>query len=182
MTAAPYQRARCTIAPLRPRLTYANVTSTLALFIAIGGVSYAATQLGPNTVGTVQLRNHAVTMPKLAASATRSLRLHCRRGTRAALGACFEPRERPAADFYLASGTCQSLGGRLPTIAEMEAATYVHGLLPEPPRLEMTGDGTFDAADGRPEYLAAPQIRELGFEPEFTGTPSPYRCVFAPSN
>jgi hypothetical protein len=30
---------------LRPRLTYANVTATLALFLALGGGAYAATSL-----------------------------------------------------------------------------------------------------------------------------------------
>ncbi|HEX2232462.1 MAG TPA: hypothetical protein VHG69_03765 [Thermoleophilaceae bacterium] len=38
-----------------PKLTYANVTSTLALFLALGGVSWAAI-----TVGTGQIRNNSV--------------------------------------------------------------------------------------------------------------------------
>jgi hypothetical protein len=50
----------------RPRLSYANVVSTLALFLALGGASYAATALAPGSVGTKQLRNGAVTPPKLA--------------------------------------------------------------------------------------------------------------------
>jgi hypothetical protein len=46
----------------RPRLTYANVMATLALFIALGGSGYAAvTQLGRNSVGTLQLKRNAVT-------------------------------------------------------------------------------------------------------------------------
>jgi hypothetical protein len=51
------------------RLTYANVASTLALFIALGGVSYAATTLPANSVGTPQLQNRAVTGTKLAGEA-----------------------------------------------------------------------------------------------------------------
>ena len=36
----------------RPKLTYANVVATLALFVAVGGASaFAASQLGKNTVG-----------------------------------------------------------------------------------------------------------------------------------
>ena len=51
----------------RPRLTYANVMSTVALFVALGGASYAARgALGPDSVGTRQLRAAAVTPPKLA--------------------------------------------------------------------------------------------------------------------
>lgn len=45
---------------LAGRLTYANVTATLALFIALGGVSWAAVTLPRNSVGTTQLRAGAV--------------------------------------------------------------------------------------------------------------------------
>jgi hypothetical protein len=49
-----------------PKLTYANVVATLALFIAIGGASaFAASQLGKNTVGTKQLKNNAVSAAKI---------------------------------------------------------------------------------------------------------------------
>lgn len=48
------------IGRLRQRLTYANVTATLALFIALGGSSYAALSLPRNSVGTKQLRPGAV--------------------------------------------------------------------------------------------------------------------------
>jgi hypothetical protein len=42
---------------IRKRLTYANVMSTIAVFIAIGGTSaLAATQLAKNSVGPKQLR------------------------------------------------------------------------------------------------------------------------------
>jgi hypothetical protein len=48
-----------------PKLTYANVTSTLALFLALGGVSYAALSVGSrqirnNSVRTQDLRNNDV--------------------------------------------------------------------------------------------------------------------------
>jgi hypothetical protein len=48
------------IARLRDRLTYANVTATLALFIALGGSSYAAITLPRNSVGAKQIRTNAV--------------------------------------------------------------------------------------------------------------------------
>jgi hypothetical protein len=51
---------------IRPRLTYANVTSTLALFVALTGAgAYAAGQLAPRSVGARQLRPGAVTADKL---------------------------------------------------------------------------------------------------------------------
>ena len=50
----------------RPRLTYANVVSSLALFVALGGVSYAATSLPGGSVGPKQIRAEAVSTAKLA--------------------------------------------------------------------------------------------------------------------
>jgi hypothetical protein len=50
---------------LRGRLTYANVMATVAVFIALGGASYAATQLPKNAVGTKQLKKNAVTPAKI---------------------------------------------------------------------------------------------------------------------
>jgi Collagen triple helix repeat (20 copies) len=55
----------------RRRLSYANVVSSLALFIALGGVSWAAATLPANSVGTRQLKDNAVTAEKVA---NRSLR------------------------------------------------------------------------------------------------------------
>jgi hypothetical protein len=55
---------------LRKRITYANVTSTLALVIALGmGSAYAAQQLAPKSVGAKQLRPGAVTADKLRKNA-----------------------------------------------------------------------------------------------------------------
>ena len=54
---------------LRPRLTYANVTATLALFLALGGGAYAATSLPARSVGPTQLKANAVTRAKIKRSA-----------------------------------------------------------------------------------------------------------------
>jgi hypothetical protein len=43
-----------------------NAVAYLALFVALGGTSYAAVRLAPGSVGTVQLRNGSVTGKKLA--------------------------------------------------------------------------------------------------------------------
>lgn len=47
------------------RLSYANVVASLALFLTLGGVGYAATQLPSNSVGTPQLKANAVTSGKV---------------------------------------------------------------------------------------------------------------------
>jgi hypothetical protein len=58
---------------LKPRLTYANLTSTLALTIAIGGASaYAAQKLPDRSVGEFQLRPGAVTAEKIRKNAITS--------------------------------------------------------------------------------------------------------------
>jgi hypothetical protein len=69
-----------------PRLTYANVVSTLCLFLLLSGASaFAATQLGKNSVGakqikksavaTAKIKNAAVTTSKLAENAVTSAKL-----------------------------------------------------------------------------------------------------------
>jgi hypothetical protein len=50
---------------LRGRLTYANVMATIAVFIALGGASYAAFKLPKNSVGTKQIKKNAVTTAKI---------------------------------------------------------------------------------------------------------------------
>jgi hypothetical protein len=52
---------------LRGKLTYANVTSTMCLFLLLGGGAFAASQLPKNSVGGKQLKKNAVTGPKVAA-------------------------------------------------------------------------------------------------------------------
>lgn len=46
---------------LRDKLTYANVISTLCLFMLLGGGAYAASQLPKNSVGAKQIKNGAIT-------------------------------------------------------------------------------------------------------------------------
>jgi hypothetical protein len=50
---------------MKSRVSYANVVSALALFVALGGSSYAAFELPANSVGAAQLRNRAVTSVKV---------------------------------------------------------------------------------------------------------------------
>jgi hypothetical protein len=47
------------------RVSYANATATLALFVALGGTSYAVTSLPANSVGSSQIRNRSVTDAKV---------------------------------------------------------------------------------------------------------------------
>jgi hypothetical protein len=66
----------------RFRLTYANVISTTALFLALGGTAFAVGQLPRKSVGAAQLRpgavtadklrKHSVTAPKIEAEAVKT--------------------------------------------------------------------------------------------------------------
>lgn len=60
---------------LLSRLSYANVASTLALFLALGGVSYAAVKLPRNSVGAKQLKKNAVTSIKIKNRAVKATKI-----------------------------------------------------------------------------------------------------------
>src|SRR4051812_42384736 len=80
---------------IRNRLTYANVMATIAVFIALGGSSYAALKLPTNSVGAREIRTGAVrsselkdrsVAPEDLAPSTRAALLG-ERGPRGAMGA-----------------------------------------------------------------------------------------------
>jgi hypothetical protein len=54
---------------LGQRLTYANVTASLALFLAVGGTGYAATRLPRDSVASPQIVNRSILSGDLAPSA-----------------------------------------------------------------------------------------------------------------
>ncbi len=64
---------------MKPRITYANVMATLAMFVALGGVAWAATQLPKNSVGAKQLKRNAVRTPKIKDEAVTGAKI--RKGT-----------------------------------------------------------------------------------------------------
>jgi hypothetical protein len=57
---------------LKRHLTVANVLSCMALFVALGGVAYAAVKIPPNAVKTRNIANQAVTNSKLKREAVTS--------------------------------------------------------------------------------------------------------------
>ena len=56
----------------RRHLTFANVMSVIAVFIALGGASYAAVNLPKNSVGTKQLKKKSVGTKQLKGNAVNS--------------------------------------------------------------------------------------------------------------
>ncbi|MGA8744432.1 MAG: hypothetical protein WB507_01030 [Solirubrobacterales bacterium] len=62
-------------AKLKGKLTYANVVSTLCLFVLLGGSAYAALKIPRNSVGTRQLQAKSVTNGKLANGAVNGAKI-----------------------------------------------------------------------------------------------------------
>jgi hypothetical protein len=60
---------------IRKRLTYANVVSSIALFLVLGGATAIAAGLAKNSVGTKQLKNNAVTAAKIKNEAVTNAKL-----------------------------------------------------------------------------------------------------------
>ncbi len=61
---------------IRKRLTYANVMSSIAIFLVLGGATaFAASQLGKNSVGTKQLKKNAVTVAKIKKNAVTAAKI-----------------------------------------------------------------------------------------------------------
>jgi hypothetical protein len=57
---------------IRSRLTFGNVMSVIALFIALGGTGYAAITLPKNSVGAGQIKTNGVGGPEIRKNAVRS--------------------------------------------------------------------------------------------------------------
>src|SRR4051794_546967 len=80
---------------LRERLTYANVMATIAVFIALGGGSYAAIKLPRNSVGAAEIRTGAVRSSEIKDHSIRTSDLA--ESARAALRGQQGPRGLPGA-------------------------------------------------------------------------------------
>jgi len=98
-----------------PELTYANVTASLALFIALGGTSYAVTQLPRHSVGNRQLKPNAVTSSKIRNGAVSSADLSsaARRSARGPRGA-----QGPAGPAG-AAGPSETVQAKRPDVVEI---------------------------------------------------------------
>ena len=66
------------LSSLRKRLTFANVLASAALFIALGGASYAAVSMPHNSVGSKQVRAHSIQQADLARGSVGSGQLRMR--------------------------------------------------------------------------------------------------------
>jgi hypothetical protein len=76
-SAAPENEEEIDVKQLSKHLSFANVISCIALFVALSGATYAATTtLGKKSVKTKNLANGAVTKLKIRGGAVTNLKLH----------------------------------------------------------------------------------------------------------
>jgi hypothetical protein len=185
------------LARLSSRLTYANVVSTLCLFILLGGSAVAAslisgTSIKLHSIPGNRLKNHTITgkqvnlgklgkvrnaanADNLGGSPASVYRLHCPAGLAQGGGLCFELTPRTAANWLTALQTCSGLNRRLPTVGELAVVfNNVGASQPFQWTSMLSGsDGTLLSDD------ASRQL-QLGYS---TNTVTePYRCVSDATN
>jgi hypothetical protein len=141
---------------VRSKLSYANVMATLAVFVSLGGTSYATLQLtghdvrdGSLTGRDVQRNSlggrpikesrlgpvpHARNADRLNGVTAERLLVRCPNGTVPVSDVCVEESSRPAASYTGAAVTCESFdrrrtpGRRLPSHDELMTAIGDDGI------------------------------------------------------
>jgi hypothetical protein len=199
------------IEALRRKLSYANVMATLAVFVALGGSSYAALRvsgrdvvdksltyidLKRNTLGGSRIKeSHLGRVPR-ARNADRlngltagRLLVRCPSGTVPVSDVCIEVKSRPPAPYGSAAVVCEGtdrragLGRRLPSHDELMTAIgdYDIALAPEG---ELTHNVYPSAKDG--ERLNVLYVNSpgggVGLTPDTFAGAKPFRCVADPRN
>jgi hypothetical protein len=195
----------------RPRLTYANVVATLALFVALGGGSYAAMKISGkeiqkntitgknikrNSLGRRQIKEsslsavpRALNAAKLEGRTAEDFLVRCPEGTLPAAGVCVEIQSRPAVAYGTAVIECglidnrSGAGRRLPTYNELMTA-LPHAEIQLAGGGELTSEVSASTSEpGRVNDLyITSEGGAVGLTPDtFAGAKS-YRCVAPPLN
>jgi hypothetical protein len=197
---------------LRGRLSYANVVATLALFIALGGSSYAALTVTGKNVRNGSLTGKDVKRNSLTGRQIREGRLDsvpfarnsarvggltaqqlldkCPPGTLPAADVCIETQARPAQIYSAAVFTCgvvdtpQTPGRRLPTHGELSKA------FTDPAFGAITAGGELTSdvfpSSVRPGRVAVlyltDQLGGIGVAEDQAADAKAFRCVADPGN
>jgi hypothetical protein len=194
---------------LRKRLTYANVMSTVAVFIALGGSSYAAFTLDGstikdrsiagkkvrhNTLTGVQIREsslarvpRAKTADTLGGVTAADLKIKCPGDAFPIADVCVERTARPPASYGSAVVTCLGVGTprgpgrRLPTHGELRAALTAVQLAPGG---ELTSNVyPSSSTPGELDVLyVTDEVGSVGLTPNSGAGAKAYRCVADPLN
>jgi hypothetical protein len=196
---------------LRPRLTYANVMATVAVFIALGGTSIAAfkitgkdvakrtltgNNLKSNSVGGRVIKEKSLApvprarnSARLGGLAAEQFLVHCPEGTIPAADVCVETQARAPAALAGAIHECavtdnqSAPGRRLPTYGELVTAL-------EHTEIQLASGGEFTSsvypstsAPGHVEVLyVTDKLGDVGVAPDTAAGAKSYRCVADPLN
>lgn len=197
---------------IRAHLSYANVMSTIAVFVALGGSSYAAISitgrdvrnnsltyrdLKPNTLGGTRIKESKLgTVPRarrassLSGFSARRLLQRCPTGTTPVNSVCVETTARPPLQWGGAVETCRrhaipaTPGRRLATVAEVNSVLSIQGVSLAPGG-ELTGD-IVPGSDGQVAALVL--TGQLGAGGSLTTVPDNFdgrrgfRCAMDPLN
>jgi hypothetical protein len=191
------------------RLTYANVMSTLAVFIALGGSSYAAmkvngssirnrsipaAKLRYDTLGGREINESALQPVPSAVNAYQlngltaaDFKIKCPNDTFPMVDICVERTPRPAAAYSSAVLTCQLVGfpsgrgRRLPTHGELKVALTAVRLSPGG---ELTSNVYPSSSDpGRlNDIYVTDEIGAVASTPDTGEGAKAFRCVTDPFN
>ena len=197
---------------LRARLNYANVVATLALFVALGGSSYAVSQISGsqlknnsvagkklkrNTLGGKRIKESRLgTVPsarnarRIGGLTAQELLLRCPQGTLAAADVCVETQPRAPAIYSGAVGDCGTTDGpprpgrRLPTHGELRRAFDLDQMGPIAGGGELTSEVyPSGSSSGQLEVLyMTNELGNVGVVPDGPGGERAFRCVADPLN
>jgi hypothetical protein len=197
---------------LRGQLNYANVVATLALFIALGGSSYAVSQISGsqlknnsvagkklkrNTLGGKRIKESRLdTVPsarnarRIGGLSAQQLLLRCPQGTLAAADVCVETQARTPANYTSAVITCGGTDGpprpgrRLPTHGELRRAFDLDQMGAISPGGELTSEVyPSGSSPGSVDVLyMTDELGSVGLVPNGPGGERAFRCVADPLN
>jgi hypothetical protein len=197
---------------LRRRLNYANVVATLALFVALGGSSYAVSQISGsqlknnsvagkklkrNTIGSSRIKESRLgTVPRarnaarLGGLTARRLLLKCPAGTLPAADVCVETQARAPLNYSSAVSECgttdspRTPGRRLPTHGELRRAFDYDEIGPIAPRGELTAEVyPSGSSPGQVEVLyMTDELGHVGVAADHVNDAKAFRCVADPLN
>jgi len=197
------------ISRLRQHLTYANVMATLAVFIALGGSSYAAFKvtgksvrdrsltyrdLKRNTLGGSRIKESRLGVVPRARNSLRvgglsaaRLLLKCPQDTIPSGGTCVETKPRPPVAYGTAVYACEGTneqrtpGRRLPTHGEMMSA-LTNEVIQLAPGGELTSH-VYPRGDTRVDVLyVTSRAGAVDVVANDGNTPKAFRCVADPLN
>lgn len=195
---------------IQSKLTYANVVATLALFVALGGSSYAALtitggdvkngsltardvkrnalgggRIKESKLGTVRRSRNA---NRLGGVTAQRLLLKCPSGTLPAADVCVETATRPTAGYTTAEiacsqvGTPQAPGRRLPSYAELKGAMSYEEIALAPGG-ELTNHIYPNSEPNQLDVLIlTSEAGSVGLTQDNDTVGRPFRCVTDPLN